>query len=303
MAASALPVWQLQLHDSWMNLPVTISVALESAFTDPSVTTTNVTIPIVGADVTHPFNANTLRWGSQNVRRGATSPSKPHATAEFWCDTHWQAYDEFSTAMICDATLYKRPQTVVYANGNQYVVHLGDDMFQVSLNSICRPIRVKGMDTTATHIADPGALAITFKDEDVAKIPSVLCCPITHLPMQNPVIAADGATYEHDAIERWFATSRKSPATGKTVTSKLCYPNFVARDMLCHVHKELYGAAPPTAAPSAGGSSKVKDKKKRKNSVVMATCQVCDEQTLASEMTMMDGEFYCANCVGRDDSD
>jgi late competence protein required for DNA uptake (superfamily II DNA/RNA helicase) len=72
--------------------------------------------------------------------------------------------------------------------------------------------------------------------------------------------------------------------------------------MLCHVHKELYGAAPPNAARSAAGSSKLTDKK-RKKSVVTATCKVCDERTVASDMTKMHGDYYCANCIERDDSD
>ena len=29
-------------------------------------------------------------------------------------------------------------------------------------------------------------------------------CPITHIMMENPVVAADGHSYEHEAIHGWL---------------------------------------------------------------------------------------------------
>jgi hypothetical protein len=40
-------------------------------------------------------------------------------------------------------------------------------------------------------------------------IPDELMCPVTHEILVDPVIAADGFTYEREAIERWFQ-SRKT---------------------------------------------------------------------------------------------
>eukprot|EP00559_Dactyliosolen_fragilissimus_P008860 CAMPEP_0184858494 /NCGR_PEP_ID=MMETSP0580-20130426/3578_1 /TAXON_ID=1118495 /ORGANISM="Dactyliosolen fragilissimus" /LENGTH=593 /DNA_ID=CAMNT_0027354661 /DNA_START=205 /DNA_END=1986 /DNA_ORIENTATION=- len=51
-------------------------------------------------------------------------------------------------------------------------------------------------------------------------------CPITGEPMQNPVVAADGHTYEKSAIHRWLRTSDKSPLTGVILPHKELVPNY-----------------------------------------------------------------------------
>ncbi|KAK9828804.1 hypothetical protein WJX72_002158 [[Myrmecia] bisecta] len=45
-------------------------------------------------------------------------------------------------------------------------------------------------------------------------------CPITHEVMTDPVIAADGYTYERSAIEEWFETHDTLPMTNEVVESK-----------------------------------------------------------------------------------
>lgn len=49
-------------------------------------------------------------------------------------------------------------------------------------------------------------------------------CPITHSLMRDPVVAADGQTYERLAIERWFAQRQTSPLTGETLASSALTP-------------------------------------------------------------------------------
>ena len=44
--------------------------------------------------------------------------------------------------------------------------------------------------------------------------PDALCCPISMEIMRDPVIAADGHTYERADIELWFANNNTSPKTG-----------------------------------------------------------------------------------------
>ena len=46
------------------------------------------------------------------------------------------------------------------------------------------------------------------------RIPNLFVCPLSHTLMQTPVIAADGFTYEHSAIEDWSFRYKKSPMTG-----------------------------------------------------------------------------------------
>jgi len=52
-------------------------------------------------------------------------------------------------------------------------------------------------------------------------------CPITLNLMENPVIAADGHTYEKSAIEDWFLTGKQtSPLTGKKLLNKNLIINY-----------------------------------------------------------------------------
>ncbi len=57
-------------------------------------------------------------------------------------------------------------------------------------------------------------------------IPGMPNCPITGLPMVDPVVAADGHTYERHAIQRWFQTSNRSPLTGAVLAHLELVPNY-----------------------------------------------------------------------------
>lgn len=57
--------------------------------------------------------------------------------------------------------------------------------------------------------------------------PSMPCCPISGQPMKEPVVAADGHTYEKKAISKWYRTSNISPLTGKELPHKELVPNYL----------------------------------------------------------------------------
>merc|ERR1719476_222002 len=57
-------------------------------------------------------------------------------------------------------------------------------------------------------------------------------CPITHGVMTDPVVSADGYSYERAAIEQWLATSRKSPVTGLQLPHKHLVPNQALRTFM-----------------------------------------------------------------------
>lgn len=65
--------------------------------------------------------------------------------------------------------------------------------------------------------------------EDLKKdcLPGMPNCPITGQPMLNPVVAADGHTYEKSAILRWLQTSHISPLTGEVMRHKEVVPNYL----------------------------------------------------------------------------
>mmetsp|Transcript_4041 Transcript_4041/g.8569 ORF Transcript_4041/g.8569 Transcript_4041/m.8569 type:complete len:669 (+) Transcript_4041:101-2107(+) len=62
--------------------------------------------------------------------------------------------------------------------------------------------------------------------EERTPIPGMPNCPITGLPMIDPVVAADGHTYERHAIQRWFQTSNRSPLTGAVLAHLELVPNY-----------------------------------------------------------------------------
>lgn len=67
------------------------------------------------------------------------------------------------------------------------------------------------------------------EDEEETRdpLPGMPCCPITGEPMLDPVVAADGHTYERAAIARWLQASDKSPLTGGILAHKELVPNYM----------------------------------------------------------------------------
>ncbi|XP_060774657.1 WD repeat, SAM and U-box domain-containing protein 1 [Neoarius graeffei] len=65
-------------------------------------------------------------------------------------------------------------------------------------------------------------------------IPDEFLCPITHEVMKDPVIAADGYSYEREAIESWIKTqSRSSPMTNLPLQTTLLTPNRTLKMAIC----------------------------------------------------------------------
>ena len=61
-------------------------------------------------------------------------------------------------------------------------------------------------------------------------------CPLSFEVMRDPVITADGQTYEREEIERWFATGkRSSPLTGKDLESTALLPNIALRNAIAEM--------------------------------------------------------------------
>ncbi|CAK9094770.1 unnamed protein product [Durusdinium trenchii] len=53
-------------------------------------------------------------------------------------------------------------------------------------------------------------------------------CPIHQTPMQSPVVAADGHSYDRKAIERWVSQHGTSPMTNMALPSTSFVPNILA---------------------------------------------------------------------------
>ena len=57
-------------------------------------------------------------------------------------------------------------------------------------------------------------------------------CPISLEIMSDPVIAADGTTYERICIERWLESHDTSPKTNQVLPSKALIPNYSIRNCI-----------------------------------------------------------------------
>jgi hypothetical protein len=64
-------------------------------------------------------------------------------------------------------------------------------------------------------------------------------CPITQELMDDPVVAADGNTYERAAITQWLATHDTSPMTNARMTHKELTPNLAVRSAILEHREQL----------------------------------------------------------------
>ena len=69
------------------------------------------------------------------------------------------------------------------------------------------------------------------KEKDI--IPRDYYCPITHEVMQDPVVTADGQSYERSAIQQWFDMGhRTSPATNARLPHMTLTPNRILKSLI-----------------------------------------------------------------------
>ena len=74
----------------------------------------------------------------------------------------------------------------------------------------------------------------------VLSIPQDYLCPITQDIMENPVIAADGHSYEEAAILQWLKTGHKtSPLTNIKLNHAALTPNFALKKAIGSFKEKL----------------------------------------------------------------
>ena len=94
-----------------------------------------------------------------------------------------------------------------------------------------RPLRFGGISMPLR----PTPAYASDDDDDLGdddSMPVEYKCPITTMPMAQPVVASDGHTYEQSAIRRWLISSNISPKTGKTLPTKTLIANYVMRALI-----------------------------------------------------------------------
>ena len=63
------------------------------------------------------------------------------------------------------------------------------------------------------------------QESEIAAYLEHFICPISLEIMEDPVITADGSSYERASIEVWFKKTDRDPLTNEIVASKALIPN------------------------------------------------------------------------------
>jgi hypothetical protein len=93
----------------------------------------------------------------------------------------------------------------------------------------------KTTNTMRQIIPAPGDPAKPFKLTDDVVVPSEFKCPISHDIMVDPVVAADGHTYERYYYERWVSGGKiVSPLTNLPLNSITAIPNLNLKKLISH---------------------------------------------------------------------
>eukprot|EP00658_Telonema_sp_P-2_P080066 TRINITY_DN7895_c0_g1_i6.p1 TRINITY_DN7895_c0_g1~~TRINITY_DN7895_c0_g1_i6.p1 ORF type:complete len:518 (+),score=134.66 TRINITY_DN7895_c0_g1_i6:120-1673(+) len=87
--------------------------------------------------------------------------------------------------------------------------------------------------------------------------PADFLCPITQDVMHDPVIAADGHSYERDAIVHWFVHRKSSPKTNKPLDNTRVIPNHTLKATIQSFMKRRDAVSQPMNAQPATAQRKV----------------------------------------------
>jgi len=75
--------------------------------------------------------------------------------------------------------------------------------------------------------------------EQTMHLPRSIYCPITRAPMLDPVICADGYSYERVYIEEWLKKSNRSPITNEPFVHSYVIPNHSLRMTITEVMENM----------------------------------------------------------------
>ena len=70
---------------------------------------------------------------------------------------------------------------------------------------------------------------------ETCNLPRSIFCPITRMPMQDPVILSDGNSYERNLIEKWINKKHVSPLTGEELHTIVLIPNHTLRTLISEI--------------------------------------------------------------------
>ncbi|NXO02194.1 WSDU1 protein, partial [Rhinopomastus cyanomelas] len=101
----------------------------------------------------------------------------------------------------------------------------GKELLKLTRESLANELRIESLGLRSKVLQKIEDLRMSTIAGSVA-VPDEFLCPITRELMKDPVIAADGYSYEKTAMENWISTNRRSsPMTNLPLPSLLLTPN------------------------------------------------------------------------------
>ncbi|NXU53948.1 WSDU1 protein, partial [Turnix velox] len=105
----------------------------------------------------------------------------------------------------------------------------GKELLNLTKESLANELKIESLGLRSKLLQKIEELRVKMTTVPPA-VPDEFLCPITRELMKDPVIAADGYSYEKDAIESWISSKRRSsPMTNLPLPSAVLTPNRTLR--------------------------------------------------------------------------
>ncbi|XP_009079232.1 PREDICTED: WD repeat, SAM and U-box domain-containing protein 1, partial [Acanthisitta chloris] len=101
----------------------------------------------------------------------------------------------------------------------------GKMLLNLTKDSLAHELKIESLGLRSKVLQKIEELRMTRTSASAA-VPDEFLCPITRELMKDPVIAADGYSYEREAMEKWISSQRRSsPMTNLPLHSLMLTPN------------------------------------------------------------------------------
>ncbi|XP_071602386.1 WD repeat, SAM and U-box domain-containing protein 1 isoform X2 [Heliangelus exortis] len=110
----------------------------------------------------------------------------------------------------------------------------GKELLNLTRESLTNELKIESLGLRSKVLQKIEGLRMKMTSLPVT-VPDEFLCPITRELMKDPVIAADGYSYEREAMEHWIRTKRcSSPMTNLPLHSPMLTPNRTLKMAISH---------------------------------------------------------------------
>lgn len=243
------PMWEIYTGRHWRILDDPSAVKLEAAFVDGGVTHACLSLTIDPHHRSHllspftiddTFDVEKMKFREHPLRRDNDrfhQPRPPQVYQIEFYDQGWIGYAESANDHLNSCRQVQRCRTRIYIDDDWFTpVAYNIDLRKMEQTNHSSWTK-RGLRNTKED-AQWGALAAGSSDQALAKVDcsyhrDEFVCPITQEVMRDPVVAADGFTYERDAVMTAFWNKRfVSPMTNKLLENETLIPNHTLRQIM-----------------------------------------------------------------------